>query len=55
MNCDILIPANMQSVITNGNVNKIKAKLIIEEADGPITAGAEKYLKIKELQLYPMY
>jgi len=53
MNCDILMPANVQSVITNGNANKIKAKLIIEEADGPITAGAEKILEDKGVTIIP--
>lgn len=53
INCDILIPANAQSVITNGNANKIKAKLIIEEANGPITAGAEKILEDKGVTIIP--
>jgi len=53
INCDILIPANTQSVITNGNANKIKAKLIIEEANGPITAGAEKILEDKGVTIIP--
>jgi len=52
-NCDILIPANVQSVITNGNVNKIKAKLIIEGANGPTTPGAEKILEDKGVTIIP--
>lgn len=53
-NCDILIPTAVQSVITNGNANKIKAKLIIEGANGPATPGAEKILEDKGVTIiYP--
>lgn len=52
-NCDILIPAAVQSVITNGNANKIKAKLIIEGANGPTTPGAEKILEDKGVTIMP--
>jgi len=52
-NCDILIPAAVQSVITNGNANKIKAKLIIEGANGPTTPGAEKILEDKGVTIIP--
>ena len=52
-NCDILIPAAVQTVITNGNANKIKAKLIIEGANGPTTPGAEKILEDKGVTIMP--
>jgi glutamate dehydrogenase/leucine dehydrogenase len=52
-NCDILIPAAVQSVITNRNANKVKAKLIIEGANGPTTPGAEKILEDKEVTIIP--
>jgi glutamate dehydrogenase/leucine dehydrogenase len=42
--CDILIPAAIQSVIHDGNAQHVKAKLIVEGANGPITASAEKVL-----------
>jgi len=52
-NCDILIPAAVQSVITDKNSGKIKAKLIIEGANGPTTPGAEKILEDKGVTIMP--
>ena len=42
--CDILIPAALEGTINLGNVRKIKAPLIIEAANGPVTAGANEVL-----------
>lgn len=52
-NCDILIPAAVQSVITDKNADKVKAKLIIEGANGPTTLGAEKILEGKGVTIMP--
>ena len=43
----------MQSVITNRNTNKVKAKLIIEGANGPTTTKAEKILKEEGIVIIP--
>ncbi len=51
--CDILIPAAMEAVINLSNADNIKAKLIIEAANGPITAGADTILRDKGVMIIP--
>jgi glutamate dehydrogenase (NAD(P)+) len=51
--CDILIPAAMESVIHLGNADRIRAPLIIEAANGPITAGADDVLRQKGVVIIP--
>jgi glutamate dehydrogenase (NAD(P)+) len=51
--CDILIPAAMESVIHLGNADRIRAPLIIEAANGPITAGADDVLRQKGTVIIP--
>jgi len=51
--CDILIPAAMESVINLGNADRIRAPLIIEAANGPITAGADDILRQKGIVIIP--
>jgi glutamate dehydrogenase (NAD(P)+) len=51
--CDILIPAAMEGVINLGNAERIKAALIIEAANGPVTAGADEVLRKKGTVIIP--
>ena len=51
--CDILIPAAVQSVIHAGNADNVKAKLIMECANGPTTPEAEKALYAKGVTIMP--
>ena len=51
--CDILIPAAMEGVINLGNAERIKAPLIIEAANGPVTAGADEILRRKGTVIIP--
>lgn len=51
--CDILIPAALEGVINLANVERIKAPLIIEAANGPITAGADDILRAKGTVIIP--
>lgn len=51
--CEILIPAAMENAITKSNAHKIQAKLIVEAANGPITADAEELLLSKRIVVLP--
>jgi glutamate dehydrogenase (NAD(P)+) len=51
--CDILIPAALEGVINLENANQIKAPLIIEAANGPVTAGADDILRVKGTVIIP--
>jgi glutamate dehydrogenase (NAD(P)+) len=51
--CDILIPAAMEGVINLHNAQAIKAPLIIEAANGPVTAGADEILRNKGTVIIP--
>ena len=50
---DILIPAAMERVINRENAPRIKAPLIVEAANGPITAGADDLLRVKGTVIIP--
>ena len=51
--CDILIPAATEGVIHKDNAEKIKAKLIVEGGNGPITAEADKILQKNGITVIP--
>ena len=51
--CDILIPAALEGVINMTNAHNIKAPLIIEAANGPVTAGADEVLRTRGTVIIP--
>ena len=51
--CDILIPAAVQSVLNADNADRIKAKLVMEAANGPTTPEAEEILQAKGITIVP--
>ena len=51
--CDILIPAALEGVINLENADRIKARLLIEAANGPVTAGANDILCEKGVVIIP--
>jgi glutamate dehydrogenase/leucine dehydrogenase len=44
MRADVLVPSALENVINKGNVGSVKAKYIIELANGPVTPRADKAL-----------
>ena len=51
--CDVLIPAATENVITSRNAEKIKARIIVEGANGPTTAVADEILADKRIFIVP--
>lgn len=53
LDVDILIPAALENVITEKNVSKIAAKIILEVANGPVTPEADKILSRNKITVIP--
>jgi len=53
LDCDILVPAAVQSVIHQGNAAGVKARLIVEGANGPVTTEADAILHDKGVIIVP--
>jgi glutamate dehydrogenase (NAD(P)+) len=53
LECDVLIPAAIHGVIHSGNAEAIKAKLIIEAANGPTTPVADQMLNERNVVVVP--
>lgn len=53
LDVDVLVPAAMEDQITKHNANNIKAKLIVEGANGPIAASADDILNQKGIMVVP--
>jgi glutamate dehydrogenase/leucine dehydrogenase len=53
LDVDILVPAALENVINDRNMDKIKAKIIVEMANGPITEEAYEYLSKKGVVIVP--
>jgi len=53
LECDVLVPAALENVITARNADAVKARVIIEGANGPTAAGADEILDRKGVFVVP--
>ena len=53
LNVDVLVPAALENVITSRNAADIKARIIVEGANGPTSAGADAILVEKDIFVVP--
>jgi len=53
LECDVLVPASIENIITADNVESIRARVIVEAANAPITPTADKVLREKGIHVIP--
>jgi glutamate dehydrogenase (NAD(P)+) len=53
LDCDVLVPAALENVITEENAGLIRARIICEGANGPTTSAADKILNDKGIFVIP--
>lgn len=51
--CDLLIPAALETQITSDNAEHIKAKVVVEAANGPVTFEADEILRRRGITILP--
>jgi len=51
--CDILVPSALEGQITEENASRLKTRLIVEGANGPVTPGADDILAERKITVIP--
>jgi glutamate dehydrogenase (NAD(P)+) len=53
LDCDVLIPAALENVLTGENAPRIKARIVLEGANGPTTPDAEQIFRDRGILVVP--
>ena len=53
LDCDVLAPCALEQVITESNADRIKAKIVVEGANGPVTPGGDEILERNGVLILP--
>jgi glutamate dehydrogenase (NAD(P)+) len=53
LECDVVIPAALEGVITEDNAENIRARIVVEAANGPTTTEADEILHDRGIQVVP--
>ena len=53
LDCDVLAPCALEQVITEANAGQVKARIICEGANGPLTPSADEILEDKGILILP--
>jgi glutamate dehydrogenase (NAD(P)+) len=53
LDCDVLIPAALENHLTGENASRIKAKIVLEGANGPTTPEADEVFRVKGTLVIP--
>ncbi|VVD74929.1 Glu/Leu/Phe/Val family dehydrogenase [Pandoraea terrigena] len=53
LDCEFMIPAALENQITEKNADKIRAKIVVEGANGPTTTAADDILRSKNILVVP--
>jgi glutamate dehydrogenase (NAD(P)+) len=53
LDCDVLAPCALEQVITEDNADQVKAQIIVEGANGPVTPAADEILEARDVLVLP--
>jgi len=53
LDCDVLAPCALEQVINDSNADDVKARIVVEGANGPVTPAADAILESKDILVLP--